>query len=276
VTDPPVTAEIAGPVRVLSDLHLVHDASRVKRVASLRPLLEGAENVVFNGDTCELVYSGWRQRSEEMRDELVALCGELGATPWFTCGNHDPWISQFGWLTAEGGRVFITHGDLVLRNPSPWNRECLQRKREILALLRDRGEGDGSLRYRWETLQQLNRAMIPESAKAGSSRFNSLILNALCPPERAFQILRVWALQARHADAFVRRFAPDCRAFIYGHFHRPLVAQRGGRFLCNTGAFVAKNESLVVDVAQGVVTAREVDRGAGDFRPGREVGRMEV
>ena len=270
------TAELDGPVRVLSDLHLMHGASRIDRVEALRPLLEGAGNVVFNGDTCELVYSGWKEGSENMRDELVAMCRELGVTPWFIAGNHDPWISEWGWLTAEGGRVFITHGDLVLRNPSPWSRECLKRKKEILALLRERGEGDGSLEYRWETLQKLNRTMIPEKPVAGPPRFESQIVNALWPPERPFQIARVWLLQARHADAFARRFAPDSRAFIYGHFHRPLVAQRGERFICNTGAFVKKTGSLMVDVADGTVTVREVDRLGEFFQPGRELARREV
>ena len=271
-----ICRKISGSVRILSDLHLGHAASRIDRVADLRPLIEGATNIVFNGDTCELVYSGWRPRSEEMRDEIIELCHEAGAAAWFTAGNHDPWISETAWLTAEDGRVFITHGDLVLRNPSPWSRECLKRKRELLALLRDRGEGDGSLGSRWETLKMLNQTMIPDEPVAGPPKYTSPGLNALWPPERGFQILRVWALQAHYANAFAGRFAAECRAFIYGHFHRPLVARKGDRFICNTGAFVAKTESLVVDVVDGVVTAREVVRENGEFRPGTEVGRYEL
>lgn len=272
----PGGGKIEGRVRVLSDLHLAHGASRIKRVDSLAPLLEGAEHIVFNGDTCELVYSGWRERSEEMRDELVGFCREAGATPWFVAGNHDPWISEVGWLTAADGKVFIAHGDLVLRNPSPWSRECLRRKREILSFLRERGEGDGSLQYRWETLQELNRVMIPDKPTAAPAKYNSQVLNALWPPERAYQILRVWLRQARHAEAFAARFAPDCRAFIYGHFHRPLVSHGRHRFICNTGAFVAKTESLVVDIVGGAVTVREIERKGDAFHPGREVATARV
>ena len=42
-----------GHVRVLSDLHFGHSACVIDQAEQLRPLLEGAHTIVFNGDTLE-------------------------------------------------------------------------------------------------------------------------------------------------------------------------------------------------------------------------------
>lgn len=41
------------PVRIFSDLHPGHQASRIFDMEKLRPLFRGAGTVLFNGDTWE-------------------------------------------------------------------------------------------------------------------------------------------------------------------------------------------------------------------------------
>lgn len=272
----PTAQSVSGPVRILSDLHFGHPSSRIREVAMLRPLLEGSTKVVFNGDTCEQLYSGWSGEGERLRCELVALCQRMGVEPLFLRGNHDPEISQGGWVTVCDGKVMITHGDLIMTNPSPWSREYLRKKAKVQAVIRARGEGDGSLLYRWETLEQINAAMVPEETPGGKSRLTSHLLSALWPPERFYQILRVWMMMGRNAEAFVERFAPDCRVFLFGHFHRAAVLTRGGRLFCNTGGYVGGTGALVVDVGEDEVVVRKVVEESGEFRMGEVTKRFPL
>ena len=62
-----------GPVRVLSDLHLGHSGCVIEKVAQLEPLIEGAQTVVFNGDTFEQMESRFRERSGAMLEELKMM-----------------------------------------------------------------------------------------------------------------------------------------------------------------------------------------------------------
>ena len=112
------------PVLILSDLHLGHSASRIKSAEQLRPLLEGAGTVVFNGDTFQELSKDFRPRSEVLLEGLRKLCSELGAEPVFLPGNHDPGWEGQGWLELAEGKVIITHGDAVMWGGSPWSREA--------------------------------------------------------------------------------------------------------------------------------------------------------
>ena len=49
--DSVLPSALPQPVRILSDLHLGHQVSRIARVSALRPLVAGAGTVIFNGDT---------------------------------------------------------------------------------------------------------------------------------------------------------------------------------------------------------------------------------
>ena len=69
-----------------------------------------------------------------------------------------------------------------------------------------------------------------------------------------------------YANEFVERFAPDCRVFLFGHFHRAAVLTRGGRLFCNTGGYVGGTRALVVDVCEEEVMVRKVVEEGGEFR----------
>ena len=66
------------PVRIFSDLHLGSRVSRIRTVSALRPLLEDAGTVVFNGDTWQELAPELLERSREMLDQLRTLAAEAG------------------------------------------------------------------------------------------------------------------------------------------------------------------------------------------------------
>lgn len=256
-------------VRILSDLHLGHPGSLVHDVQELRPLLEGVDVVVFNGDSCELAYTQWQEGGKQWFDDLKALCAGAGVRPVFLTGNHDPGISEQGWLDLLGGAVFVTHGDMVDWRVAPWSREYLARKRKVAAVWAGHGGQSDDLAARWKATRAVEEVLHTRMRPKLKLRGKWQLLSAGWPPERALAILMAWATMFPAARDFLRRYRPEARVMIFGHFHHPGVAWRDGCLLVNTGAFMGGLAIRVVDVDGGRLTVRRVSRNAGGgFEPG--------
>ncbi|NNM29828.1 MAG: hypothetical protein HKO57_09910 [Akkermansiaceae bacterium] len=233
------------------------------------PPAEGAGTVVFNGDTCEQSYGPWRPGAEAHHEALRALCGDLGVRPVFLTGNHDPRISELGWLDL--GEVFISHGDMIFPTSAPWSWEYIRNKERVHAILRARDDGGGGddLAHRYETVQELHAAMVPEAGpRRRTTDGGKYLLSALWPPERSLNMLRVWATMAGRAERFVARYRPQCRVFLFGHFHRPGTWKRGPRLHVNTGSFMAAMPATVAEIDSSRLTVRRVEERGGEFRAG--------
>ncbi len=264
------------PVRVLSDLHLAHPASLIGRVESLRPLVEGARTVIFNGDTCEQSYAGWRDAGDSRLAELTELCGRSGARPVFLPGNHDPEVAERGWCELAGGNVLVTHGHAVYPSVAPWSHEYLRKKKAIWDIVRERESGGEDLAYRWETTRIITHALKPNRTRALGEKGINYLLSAVWPPGRCFNILRVWLTMVGAADRFVTRFRPETGVFLFGHFHRPGVWQRRGRLICNTGAFMRGSRPLVAELQDGTMRICAVERVGEEFRVGAQRVKVRV
>jgi predicted phosphodiesterase len=256
------------PVRILSDLHLAHPASTIGRVSSLRPLLEGAGTVIFNGDTCEQCYHAWRDAGAEKLEELQALCAEVGATPIFLAGNHDPGISSAGWLELAGGALLITHGHAIFPTVAPWSHEYLRKKVAIRKVERERRADGAALRHRWETTRLITKLLMPDRPRRLGRKGRNYLLSAVWPPDRCFHILRIWLTMVGAADRFVARYRPGTQVFLFGHFHRAGVWKRSGRILCNTGAFMRGSTPLLAELREQRLAIFPVRHRGGSFRMG--------
>ena len=248
----------AEPLRVVSDLHLGHPNSLIDSVELLRPLLDGARTVVFNGDTCELGCSEWRPRAEQLLEDLRMLCEDLGVRAVFLTGNHDPDISDQGWLDLADGAVMVTHGDLLLPEVVPWSHQFLLKKKEVRALLRRRAAEEDSLRDRWQTVQMVEKILGADSDCKPGSKGLVQSLADLWPPARVLAILRGWATMFGAAEQFVEHYRPEARILVFGHFHRAGVRRRGSRFYCNTGACMREAKQIVIELDGGELTVRPV------------------
>ena len=93
-------------------------------------------------------------------------------------------------------------------------------------------------------------------------------LDALNPPRRAFEILRVWFQQAQSASEFAGRYFPKSEVVIIGHFHSQGVWVKSGRLVINTGAYVSPHRSLWVSYEDGLLKVGRVKERDGAF--GRE------
>jgi len=258
---------MSSAVRILSDLHLGHRISRIASVESLRPLIAGTRRVVFNGDTWQELARPFRERSAVMLDELRGLCAEEGVEPVFLPGNHDPGWPGEGWMELAGGRILVTHGDAFFPEGSPWCREAMQQREAVGELWRRRGEAATGPAERIVVAREMARLLAAREYPKGR-RIWQRAFDAVRPPRRAFEILRVWATQADAAVDFAERYFPRAEIIIKGHFHRSGVWQRRGKLVVNLGAFMNPCRALWADFDGSRFRCGRIDERGGECRIG--------
>lgn len=262
------------PVRILSDLHLGHAASRIDEVEGLRPLVAGAGTLVFNGDTWQELAAACRPRAGLLLADLRELCREEGVEPVFLSGNHDPGWPGKGWLELAGGKVVVTHGDAVLWAGSPWSREALEREEEVRRLWEDHRGAEDDAGERLVLAREIARTLLAVSFPRGRSLARRTV-DAVHPPRRAWEILSVWLRHPAATAAFGRRYFPDAEILVTGHFHWPGVWRRAGREVINTGAFVNPHPAWWVEWHDGWLRCGRVVDGP-PWRMGKVKGVWRV
>ncbi len=234
------------PVRILSDLHLGHRASRITDVESLRPLLEGMGTVIFNGDTWEELAEPWRERSGRMLAELQRMISEEGCDAVFLRGNHDPGWEGPAFLSLAGGRIAITHGDALLRASSPWKREILA-SRDIVEEIWNRHPSAGSeLESRFEVAREI-ATRLPSLEHPYGRNLLARVVDAALPPRRALAMLSAWTNQGKRGARFCETYLPQAEFLVIGHFHCVGIRHVGGKTVINTGSFVVPGPARWVD-----------------------------
>jgi UDP-2,3-diacylglucosamine pyrophosphatase LpxH len=259
------------PVRILSDLHLAHPGSTVSNVRELRPLLEGAGTLLFNGDTFELRKAALRHKAEECRFQLEELCAQLGVNPVFMTGNHDPEISGNHSFDLCGGKVFLTHGDILYEDVSPWSK-LIAEMREVLERIRSEYPPDylNDLELSLEVAKRVSaETRVRRAVRAGSFRRLRTILAEAWPPQRPAIIIKTWLCSHYLGHEVRNRFRPDADFIVYGHTHRALLHENQGKHVINTGAFMPLSKAMMVEIQGGEMSVNEVCRRSGNFCKGR-------
>lgn len=264
-------------LRVISDVHLGHEASSVRRVSQLAPLLDGASSVVFNGDTVELRFLQDRPAALELLSELKQLCSEQKIDPLFINGNHDPIVSRMNHLDLANGSVLVTHGDMLFHDISPWSKEAstlgAAHTRELGLL----GE-DQSLESRLEALKRAALSLENHKSDLPTGRFARLLLllQECWPPSKPLKILRTWHQTPSKADDIAEMFRPDAKFMLIGHTHYAGIWRRTRRIIINTGGFLFMARPMAVDVEEGALTVRSIIKQRGHFHLGKVLERFEL
>ncbi len=252
------------PVRIFSDLHLGHKASRITEVESLRPLVEGAGTVLFNGDTWEELAAPWRERSAAMLADLRRICAEEGSDAVFLRGNHDPGWEGPAWIALAGGRIVITHGDALLRESSPWKREIISATDQVEAIWKSYPGAETDLEKRLAVAREI--ALRHRSARYPSGRnLLSRITDAVLPPQRALRMLDAWIHFGRYGAEFCDTYFPDAEILVTGHFHRTALLSKDRKIIVNTGSFVTPAHSLCAEWDGDRFTVRRIRRTGGSY-----------
>ena len=258
------------PVRILGDLHLGHRVSRIDVVQKLRPLIAGTGSVIFNGDTWQELARPFREKSAAMLEELKALCAEEGTDPVFLSGNHDPGWPGPGWVELAGGRILITHGDAFFAEGSPWSREAFSRHAQVAELWERHGAAIADPAARIALAREIALILRAAEYPKGQKLWNR-VLEALRPPRRAYEILRVWTQQADVAADFAERYFPDAKIVVKGHFHRTGIWHKRGKLVINLGAFMNPCPAWWGEFDGGYFRCGKIEEGA-DYRMGKVFG----
>jgi len=232
---------------IISDTHLAGDGRGARSAEALRPLWQGADELIINGDFAELSDPRWRGAAARQVLTLTDLCEEDGVRLTFLSGNHDPLITDRRYLRLAGGEVFLTHGDMLHPAISPWVADA--QKLRLLhadALSSLDPQGHGGLDHQALAVQHVAGQKWDHLANSQAPRPGRLRRN-IGHAAKCARVLWFWHRLPKLAAQFADRYAPEARYFVFGHFHRAGVWQINGRTIINTGSFHApKNPHAVV------------------------------
>lgn len=267
-------------IRIVSDVHYADRASRVRSLGQLRPLLEGVSSFVFNGDTLDTRPNKHASRTDELRREVLGFFGPVGAPVTFLTGNHDPDLSGLHALEFAGGKVLVTHGDVLFDAIVPWSSDAPEIRKKIITALALLPDGHGSKLEGQLSAFRSVAATIPQLHQAEKDPFRyamRLAGDTVWPPHRALSIFKAWREAPVRAAELARRHRPKARFIVIGHTHRPGVWRTAsGVVVVNTGSFCRPFGTMAADITADRLRVRRVDYRGGAFHPGGNVAEFPL
>ena len=266
--------------RIVSDVHYADHSSRVRSLEGLRPLCEGATTLVYNGDTVDTRPQKGGHNPSELRLEVLQTLGSFGTPTVFLTGNHDPDISKEHALELAGGRILVTHGDVLFDNKVPWSKDAiLIRQRVIAALAALPEDGSCKLDSRLAAFRKV-AATIPQHHQSEKDPLRYAIKLAgdtVWPPKRLLSILQAWREAPGRAAALAGRHRPKAEFILIGHTHKPGVWKMpSGIVVVNTGSFCRPFGALAADITADKVQVRLVESKRGAFHVGRKIAEFPL
>lgn len=218
---------------IISDTHLGKPGAATAQ--ALRPLWQGFDELVINGDAAEVQVPWLRGTAVGELDRLEELTRQDGVRLTLISGNHDAYLTDRRCLQLANGNILVMHGDALHPAVAPWTRSAktLQERteREIAKAKHD------NLATRLEIAQHVGHSEFLREYVL-SSLGESSARRMLSRPMEVPMVLKYWRSEPALAERFIERYAPQARVLIVGHSHRRGVWQRGGRTIINTGAFM--------------------------------------
>lgn len=259
-------------LRIFSDLHFGDPSSRLGSLAALRPLFDGADELLLNGDTLDTRPSSRPARTAALHAEVKAFFQAESRPAVLLTGNHDPAISTCHAREFADRQVLVTHGDILFDELVPWGRDAsLLRKVIAEEMSRLTPAQRESFDARLEACRRA-AARIPQRHQAeprGWRHALGFLADTVWPPTRILRVLRAWQETPARADALLSRHQLPARFLVMGHTHRlGATLTPGGRVLLNTGSFCPPTGVGVVDLTPDRITLRAVDRRGGGYRLG--------
>lgn len=249
---------------IISDTHL--GTRGAPTPDALRPLWADADELIVNGDLAQLHDPVCRAIAARQVMRLQDLCEADGVTLTVLSGNHDPQLTDVRHLALCGGRVFITHGDVLHPAISPWNgmdTPLHALNEEALAAL-DRPQRSA---LPGQLAAAQHAAHLNWEVPAEAPGRPGLPARLRDKARKAAATLWYWRTLPRRAAAFAGQYAPEAGFFIFGHIHRAGIWRFGDLIVINTGCWHFPFRPLVVRIEGGRLGVWPVRRaGAGVYR----------
>lgn len=222
---------------ILSDAHMGREHSTAGSPDALRPLWQGADHLVMNGDTAEVGQYAYRAEAARQVLRLYELCEEDGVELTLVSGNHDPLLSDIRFMHLADGLIFLTHGDVLHPAIAPWSpygKQLRQRTDEARKRYANEfGRFPDSLHARLEIAQHVSMTEWNEERVEDCGVFRTLLKR----PWVVFEVLNFWRKTPSLAAGFVAAHAPEARYILIGHTHHQGAWKVGNRWVINTGCY---------------------------------------
>ena len=264
---------MVGVTRIFSDFHYGDRGSRLRSLPTIRPLFEGADTIVLNGDTIDTRPSRTPATTVALRAETKEFFATSAPPVTFLTGNHDPDISLQHTLDLADGKVFVTHGDIIFDDLVPWGQDAPEIKRridrEIAAL-------DPAARDQLDPRLGAYRRVAASISQRHQSERDSLkylagfLKDTVWPPLRFATVLNAWRRAPGLAADLARKHRPRARVVVIGHIHNPGFWRRpDGVLVLNTGSFCPPFGGAMADIHPDRVQLRSIEKRNGEYHPGK-------
>lgn len=251
---------------VLSDLHLGLRGSPT--AASLAPLLDGAAELVLNGDATEAATPAFAGAAAEALAALRAVAANAGTRLTTIAGNHDP---DAGTLLERraGGAVALTHGHAFHPAIAPWSPHAAAVGAEFA-----RAHADLAAHAEPErTLLASQRAARLERRHDAAKQPMAELAWMAMRPWKCAEVIGFWRIFPELAVRFLESFGaagPDTQGTPHvvacGHSHRAGAWSIRGRLVLNTGSFTFPGSPHAVLIEGEEVVLVPLVRSAGEWR----------
>lgn len=254
---------------ILSDLHLGRPRLAAASAAALRPLWQGFDRLIINGDVAEVHHpTHWSQAARQVL-QLHDFCEADGVELTLLSGNHDPYLTDQRHLELADGAVFVTHGDVLHPAIAPWSpRAGIMRDAHERAIQAIPEHERDQLDTRLKVSQFASHVEWSDMAhEAAKSNIPQMLLRPWCVP----QVLLYWRKFPQLASRFLLKHAPRATIGVFGHTHRAGVWNINDRLIINTGAFgfPGKPRAVTIDGAR-TVSVLAIERAGDAYRLARE------
>jgi predicted phosphodiesterase len=265
-------------IRIISDIHFGDRASGVMHLNMLLPLFDGAEHVIFNGDTLDTRLGPNPQKTAEESAEVNAFIKRLDIPVTCITGNHDPDFSLIHHLDLALGQVLVMHGDLVFDSIVPWARDAALLKHQIKKTI----EGLGGI-VSFEQKLIIYRALclaLPQGHQAEVNPFKygvKFLKDTAWPPWRLLGMVEAWRTMPMKTAYVVQHARPKARFVITGHTHWPGVWKtQQGITVLNTGSFCRPLGCAVVELTETMLVLRNVRLKKGSYYPAEQICELSL
>lgn len=262
-------------IAILSDLHLGLAAAPDAR--AILPAIEGASELILNGDAAETASSTLRTAAEAALAELIDRSTRAGIACVRIEGNHDPGTGELMALRA-GGAVLVTHGHAFHPSIAPWSPAADAVSARFAAAHAEGAALDEPLR----TLHAARAAAFAEREHEHARSPAAVLAGMLRRPWAFPLVVGYWRifpeLSARFAELASATGAP-VRAIVSGHSHRAGAWFVRGTLVLNTGSFTFPGQPHAVLVDEAEVAIVPLVRRGGEWRQeaaGRRAWRIDA
>ncbi len=247
---------------IISDTHMTGREGPVAGPHLLRPLWQGFDRLIINGDAVEMP-TPTHSDGAGLVARLQSLCEADGIELTLLAGNHNPHLTELRHLLLWDGRILLTHGDVLHPAIAPWavgarhlirtTRLGLRRVHRHHRRLDDRLKAhQHSAHFYWLHLAD------------GGRPYNALREFTL-RPWAVVMLLYYWWKVPQLADELAAQHAPYADFVILGHTHRQGIWEVGRRVVINTGSFPFPGRPLAVAVDEHDVEVYRIRRGRDGF-----------